>query len=101
MVSTHYHSTSTRIRLKNVGQIKDKKNNTIGMKMDPSYQEQIRSSHETYDFELYFESGIDNEGSWLKVMKEHKLVKQGGYGILWMTTMVMRLSSNQKIIRVS
>ena len=25
--------TSTRIRLKNVGQIKDKKNNTIGMKM--------------------------------------------------------------------
>ena len=25
---------STRIRLKNVGQIKDKKNNTIGMKMD-------------------------------------------------------------------
>ena len=30
------------------------------------------------DFELYFESGIDNEGSWLHVMKEHKLVKQGG-----------------------
>ena len=30
------------------------------------------------DFELYFESRIDNEGSWLKVMKEHRLVKQGG-----------------------
>ncbi len=30
------------------------------------------------DFELYFETGIDNEGSWLQVMKDHKLVKQGG-----------------------
>jgi hypothetical protein len=30
------------------------------------------------DFELYFESGIDDDGSWLKVMKEHNLVKQGG-----------------------
>jgi hypothetical protein len=30
------------------------------------------------DFELYFESGIDDEGSWLKVLKDHNLVKQGG-----------------------
>ena len=30
------------------------------------------------DFELYFETGIDDDGSWLKVMKEHKLVKSGG-----------------------
>jgi hypothetical protein len=30
------------------------------------------------DFELYFESGIDDEGSWLHVLKEHKLVKVGG-----------------------
>ena len=30
------------------------------------------------DFELYFESGIDDEGSWLTVLKDHKLVKQGG-----------------------
>ena len=30
------------------------------------------------DFELYFETGIDNEGSWLQMMKAHKLVKQGG-----------------------
>ena len=30
------------------------------------------------DFELYFETGIDDDGSWLKVMKDHKLVKQGG-----------------------
>ena len=30
------------------------------------------------DFELYFETGIDDDGSWLHVMKDHKLLKQGG-----------------------
>ena len=29
-------------------------------------------------FNLYFDSGIDDKGSWLQVMKDHKLVKQGG-----------------------
>ena len=27
------------------------------------------------DFNLYFDSGIDDKGSWLQVMKDHKLVK--------------------------
>ena len=70
---------STRIRLKNVGQIKDKKNNTIGMKMRAQViKNKLGPPMRHADFELYFESGIDNEGSWLKVMKEHRLVKQGG-----------------------
>ena len=70
---------STRIRLKNVGQIKDKKNNTIGMKMRAQViKNRLGPPMRHADFELYFESGIDNEGSWLKVLKEHKLVKQGG-----------------------
>ena len=73
---------STRIRLKNVGQIKDKKNNTIGMKMRDQVIKNRLGYPMRHDFELYFESGIDNEGSWLKVMKEHKLVKQGG---IWYT----------------
>lgn len=30
------------------------------------------------DFDVYFDRGIDNYGSWLGVMKELKLVKQGG-----------------------
>ena len=29
-------------------------------------------------FEIYFESGIDDLGGWLQVMKDYKLVKQGG-----------------------
>jgi recombination protein RecA len=30
------------------------------------------------DFEIFFDRGIDNYGSWLKVMKENNLVKQSG-----------------------
>ena len=70
---------STRIRLKNTGQIKDKKNNTIGMKMRAQViKNRLGPPMRHADFELYFESGIDDEGSWLKVMKEHRLVKQAG-----------------------
>ena len=70
---------STRIRLKNVGQIKDTKKNTIGMKMRAQViKNRLGPPMRHADFELYFDSGIDNEGSWLHVMKEHKLVKQGG-----------------------
>jgi len=70
---------STRIRLKNLGQIKDKKNNTIGMKMRAQViKNRLGPPMRHADFELYFESGIDDEGSWLKVMKEHRLVKQAG-----------------------
>ena len=70
---------STRIRLKNTGQIKDKKNNTIGMKMRAQViKNRLGPPMRHADFELYFESGIDDEGSWLKVMKDHRLVKQAG-----------------------
>ena len=70
---------STRIRLKNVGQIKDKKNNTIGMKMRAQViKNRLGPPMRHADFELYFETGIDDDGSWLKVMKDHRLVKQGG-----------------------
>ena len=70
---------STRIRLKNTGQIKDKKNNTIGMKMRAQViKNRLGPPMRHADFELYFETGIDDEGSWLKVMKDHRLVKQAG-----------------------
>ena len=70
---------STRIRLKNVGQIKDTKKNTIGMKMRAQViKNRLGPPMRHADFELYFESGIDDEGSWLHVMKDHNLVKQAG-----------------------
>ena len=70
---------STRIRLKNLGQIKDTKKNTIGMKMRAQViKNRLGPPMRHADFELYFETGIDDDGSWLHVMKDHKLVKQGG-----------------------
>ena len=30
------------------------------------------------DFNLYFDSGIDDKGSWLQVLKDHKLLKIAG-----------------------
>ena len=70
---------STRIRLKNTGQIKDKKNNNIGMKMRAQViKNRLGPPMRHADFELYFETGIDDDGSWLHVMKDHNLVKQGG-----------------------
>ena len=70
---------STRLRLKNVGQIKDKKNNTIGMKMRAQViKNRLGPPMRHADFNLYFESGIDDDGSWLQVLKDHKLLKQGG-----------------------
>ena len=30
------------------------------------------------EFPLYFESGVDDEGSWLQVLKEHRIAKVGG-----------------------
>ncbi len=70
---------STRIRLKNTGQIKDTKKNTIGIKMRAQViKNRLGPPMRHADFELYFETGIDNEGSWLTVLKDHKLVKQGG-----------------------
>ena len=70
---------STRIRLKNTGQIKDAKKNTIGIKMRAQViKNRLGPPMRHADFNLYFETGIDNEGSWLTVLKDHKLVKQGG-----------------------
>jgi recombination protein RecA len=73
-----FHS-STRIRLKNTGQIKDTKKNTIGMKIRAQViKNRLGPPMRHSDFNLYFETGIDNDGSWLQVLKDHKLLKQGG-----------------------
>ena len=70
---------STRIRLKNIGQIKDTKKNTIGIKMRAQViKNRLGPPMRHADFELYFETGIDDDGSWLHVMKDYNLVKQGG-----------------------
>ena len=70
---------STRIRLKNKGQIKDNKKNVIGMTiLAQVIKNRLGPPLRKAEFPLYFESGIDDEGSWLQVMKDHGLVKVGG-----------------------
>jgi len=70
---------STRVRLKNKGQIKDKKNHVIGMTiLAQVIKNRLGPPLRSCEFPLYFESGIDDVGSWLKVMKDHKIVKQAG-----------------------
>ena len=73
-----FHS-STRIRLKNKGQIKDSKKNVIGMTiLAQVIKNRLGPPLRKAEFPLYFESGIDDEGSWLQVLKEHNLAKVGG-----------------------
>ena len=71
---------STRVRLKNMGQIKDsKKKNILGMKCRAQIiKNRLGPPLRHADYDMYFDSGIDNYGGWLNVMKEHKLVKSGG-----------------------
>ena len=70
---------STRIRLKNMGQIKDTKKNTIGIKIRAQViKNRLGPPLRSADFQLYFDKGIDDFGSWLTIMKDHKLVKQAG-----------------------
>ena len=70
---------STRVRLKNAGQIKDTKKNTIGIKIKAQViKNRLGPPMRTAEFPLYFDTGIDNYGSWLNIMKEHKIVKVGG-----------------------
>jgi len=73
---------SVRLRLKNMGQIKQKVNGndkTIGMKVRCQViKNRMGPPLRAADFEIFFDRGIDNFGSWLGVMKENKLVKQAG-----------------------
>jgi len=70
---------STRIRLKNMGQIKDTAKNVLGMKCRAQIvKNRLGPPLRHADYSMYFDRGIDNYGGWLTVMKEHKLVKSGG-----------------------
>ena len=70
---------STRVRLKNAGQIKDTKKNTIGIKIKAQViKNRLGPPLRVAEFMLYFDRGISDYDSWLTVMKDHKLVKTAG-----------------------
>tara|TARA_B100000902_G_scaffold89615_1_gene93368 strand:- start:3312 stop:3788 length:477 start_codon:yes stop_codon:yes gene_type:complete len=76
-----FHS-SVRLRLKNLGQIKQKvsgQDQTIGIKTKCQVvKNRMGPPMRHADFDIYFDSGIDDVGSILKVLKNYKLVKSGG-----------------------
>jgi len=73
-----FHS-STRVRFKNMGQIKDGNKTTIGIKIKGQViKNRLGPPMRTAEFPLYFDTGIADFDSWLTVMKEHKLIKIGG-----------------------
>jgi len=73
---------SVRLRLKNMGQIKMKvnaKDKVVGMKVRCQVvKNRMGPPLRAADFEIFFDRGIDNYGSWLTVMKENNMLKQAG-----------------------
>jgi recombination protein RecA len=70
---------STRLRLSLLGKISNSSGDVIGVKVKANVvKNRLGPPHRTAEFEIYFNRGIDDLGSWLKVMKENKMVKQAG-----------------------
>jgi recombination protein RecA len=73
---------SVRIRLKNMGMIKIKTSGAdkvVGIKVRAQIvKNRMGPPLRSADFDIFFDSGIDNYGSWLQVMKDSDLVKQSG-----------------------
>jgi recombination protein RecA len=73
---------SVRLRLKNTGMIKAKVNGVeqvVGSKTNVQVvKNRMGPPHRKVDYEIYYDSGIDNFGGWLSIMKNFDLVKQSG-----------------------
>jgi len=76
-----FHS-SCRIRLKQMGQLKSKiggVDQVVGIKTRAQViKNRMGPPLRSVDYDIYFDSGIDNYGSWLQMMKTYNLVKQSG-----------------------
>ena len=78
-----FHS-SVRLRLKSVGQIKlakstDAPEAVLGITTRAQVvKNRMGPPLRSVDYEIYFDSGIDDYGSWLTVLKNHNLVTQAG-----------------------
>ena len=78
MKAIAFHA-STRLRLSLLGKISNSSGDVIGVKVKANVvKNRLGPPHRTAEFEIYFNRGIDDLGSWLKVLKENKIIKQGG-----------------------
>jgi recombination protein RecA len=73
---------SVRLRLKNTGMIKAKVNGVeqvVGSKTEVQVvKNRMGPPHRKVNYDIYYDSGIDNYGGWLETMKKFDLVKQSG-----------------------
>ena len=73
---------SVRLRLKNTGMIKAKINGleqVVGSKTEVQVvKNRMGPPHRKVNYDIYYDSGIDNYGGWLETMKKFDLVKQAG-----------------------
>lgn len=76
-----FHS-SVRLRLKSLGQIKTKLKTVdeiVGIKTRAQVvKNRLGPPLKSVDYDIYFNSGIDDYGSWLTTLKDYKLIKQSG-----------------------
>lgn len=76
-----FHS-SVRLRIKSMGKIKGKINGVeqiVGMKTQVQVvKNRLGPPHKVINYDIYFDSGIDNVGGWLGVLKAYKIVKSAG-----------------------
>ncbi len=72
-----YHC-SVRVRLNNTGKLK-KGDDVIGNECKAVVvKNRMGPPQRQASFDIYFDSGIADYGSWIKVLKENNLIKQGG-----------------------
>lgn len=74
---------SVRLRLKSTGQIKAKDQHGVEQIVGTKTNVQVVKNrmgppHRKIDYEIYYDSGIDNYGGWLNTMKQYNIVKQAG-----------------------
>jgi recombination protein RecA len=90
---------STRIRLSNMGMIKDKEGNVIGHKCRAKViKNRIGPPLRQSDYEMYFDRGIDDAGGWLLTLKNIKVAQVAGswYTVDYNGTPVKFLSKDFK-----
>jgi len=78
---------SVRLRLSSIGAIKAKRegrDEIVGSRVKAKLvKNRVGPPLRECEYEVYFDSGIDDYSSWLTVMKEHNLVSQSGAWYSW------------------
>lgn len=78
-----FHS-SVRLRLKSIGQIKEKKSGleqVVGIKTRAVViKNRVGPPFRSADFEIYFDRGIDDYGSWISLLKDMNVIKRSNPG---------------------